>query len=134
AHPFKPVGHRDEDVLTAARLQVGEDLHPKLGAFGLLNPDPENIARSVRQHGQREVHGLAARTTASSRIFTRRASKNTTGYIASSGRACQAVTSASTASVTVLIRSGDTSTAYISPRNAWISRTVNPRAYRAMIC
>ena len=32
----------------------------------------------------------------------------------SSGRACQAVTSATTASVTVLIRSGETSTPYIS--------------------
>ena len=49
------------------------------------------------------------RTTLSSRIFTRNASKNTTGYTASSGRACQAVTSASTPSVTVLIRSGLTS-------------------------
>jgi hypothetical protein len=45
----------------------------------------------------------------SSRTFTRSASKNTTGYTASSGRACQAVTSASTPPVTVLIRSGLTS-------------------------
>jgi hypothetical protein len=42
------------------------------------------------------------------------------------------VTSATTASVTALIKSGETSTAYISFRNAWISRTVNPRAYRAI--
>lgn len=40
------------------------------------------------------------RTTASSRILTRRVSKKTTGYIASNGRPCQAVTSAITASVT----------------------------------
>jgi hypothetical protein len=58
------------------------------------------------------------RTTPSSRILTRSASKNTTGYSGSSRRACQALTSAATASVTVLIRSGDTSTAYISARNA----------------
>ncbi len=57
------------------------------------------------------------RTTASSRIFTRSASKNTTGYIGSSGRDCQAVTSASTASVTALMKSGVTSVAYISVRN-----------------
>ncbi|MNR04350.1 hypothetical protein D3C85_1203050 [compost metagenome] len=50
------------------------------------------------------------RTTASSLIFTRKASKKTTGYIGSSGRACQAVTSAMTASVTELMNSGDTST------------------------
>jgi len=56
------------------------------------------------------------RTTPSSRIFTRRASKNTTGYIGSSGRACQAPTSAITASVTALMNSADTSMAYISAR------------------
>ena len=50
------------------------------------------------------------RTTASSRIFTLRASKKTTGYIGSSGRACQAPTSAITASVTELMNSGLTST------------------------
>jgi hypothetical protein len=51
------------------------------------------------------------RTTLSSRTFTRNASKKTTGYTASSGRACQFVTSASTLSVTVLIKSGLTSVA-----------------------
>src|SRR5687767_1378803 len=56
------------------------------------------------------------RTVASSRIFTRSASKKTKGYIGSSGRLCHAVTSATTASVTVLLRSGETSTAYISAR------------------
>ena len=52
------------------------------------------------------------RTVASSRIFTRSASKNTTGYSRSRGRLCHAVTSATMPSVTVLIRSGETSTAY----------------------
>jgi hypothetical protein len=51
------------------------------------------------------------RTTASSLIFTRSASKKTTGYIGSSGRACQAVTSAITASVTLLMNSAQTSVA-----------------------
>ena len=73
------------------------------------------------------------RTTLSSRIFTRKASKKITGYIGSSGRDCQTVISASTASVTVLMKSGATSVAYISARNPWISRTVIPRAYMAMI-
>jgi hypothetical protein len=50
------------------------------------------------------------RTTASSRIFTLSASKNTTECIASSGRDCHAATSFITASVTLLMRSGDTST------------------------
>lgn len=52
------------------------------------------------------------RTTASSRIFTLSASKNTTGYIRSSGRDCHAPTSDITASVTELMNSGDTSTSY----------------------
>ncbi len=50
------------------------------------------------------------RTRPSSRILTRKASRNTSGYAYSSGRACQAATSSSTASATVLIRSGETST------------------------
>ena len=58
------------------------------------------------------------RTTASSRIFTRSASKNTTGYTASSGRLCHCNTSSITASVTWLMKSGDTSVWYICTRNA----------------
>ncbi len=38
-----------------------------------------------------------------------------------------------TASVTLLMNSGDTSTAYISDGWPWISRTVMPRAYIEMI-
>jgi hypothetical protein len=45
-----------------------------------------------------------------------------------SGRLCHAVTSASTPSVIVLMKSGLTSVSYVSSRNAWISRTVRPRA------
>ena len=76
---------------------------------------PRMSRRAVGQHRQGEIDGFATHV-ASSRILTRSASKNTTGYIGSSGRLCQAVTSATTASVTVLIRSGETSTAYISAR------------------
>ena len=66
-------------------------------------------------------------------IFTRNASKNTTGYILSSGRFCHSLTSSSTASVTVLMKSAPTSTLYWSSRNPWMSRTVMPRAYIAMM-
>ena len=48
--------------------------------------------------------------------MTRRASKKTTGYMDSSGRDCQAVTSAITASVTELMNSGETSVPYCSAR------------------
>ena len=60
AHALETIGHGDQDVPTAARLQVGEDLHPELRAFRLLDPDPEDVARAVRQDGQGQIHGLAA--------------------------------------------------------------------------
>ena len=56
--------------------------------------------------------------TTPSRIFTISASMNTTGYTASSGRACHCCSSSNTPSVTRLIRSGETSTSYISRRCA----------------
>ena len=48
AHAFQAVGDRDEDALAAAGLQIGEDLHPEFRAFGLLNPEPEDLATAVR--------------------------------------------------------------------------------------
>src|SRR5262250_3212219 len=63
----------------------------------------------------------------SSRTFTIPASKYTMAYSSSSGRACQALTSSITASVTLEISVGDTSMPYISSRWPWISRVVIPR-------
>jgi hypothetical protein len=60
AHPFQAVGHGDEDVLTAARLQIGEDLHPEFGPFGLLDPDAENVTCAIGQDGQCEIDRFAA--------------------------------------------------------------------------
>lgn len=99
----------------ATGLQVVEDLHPELGTFGILDPQAKYAPRAVGQDAKGQLDGLV-RTTASSRIMTRRQSKNTTGYIGSSGRACQAVTSAITASVTVLMNWGDTWLTYCSTR------------------
>src|SRR3981081_689644 len=72
-------------------------------------------------------------TVPSSRILTLKASKNTTGYIGSKGRFCHSMTSSRIESVTVLIRSVDTSTLYCSSKKRLISRTVIPWAYIAMI-
>ena len=44
AHALQAIGDRNQDVLAAARLQVAEDLHPELGPFGLLNPQPQDVA------------------------------------------------------------------------------------------
>src|ERR1019366_3308486 len=68
-------------------------------------------------------------TVPSSRILTTRTSRYTIGYTASSGLFCQARTSSSTASVTLEMRVGLTSTPYISSRCPWMSRVVMPRAY-----
>ena len=114
-------------------------------AFRSLNTLSQNLAPSVCSiqipstsrvpsgRTPRARYTALLRTTASSRILTRRASKKITGYIGSSGRLCQAVTSAMTSSVTLLMNSGDTSVAYISAKNPWISRIVIPRAYIATI-
>ena len=64
------------------------------------------MSRARRAGSPSARYTALLRTTPSSRILTRSASKNTTGYSGSSGRACHAVTSATTASVTALIRSG----------------------------
>jgi len=52
---------------------------------------------------------VPVRATLSARILTRSASKNTTGYIVSSGRLCQLSASAITSSVTELMKSGEIS-------------------------
>lgn len=66
-------------------------------------------------------------------ILTRRASKNTTEYIGSSGRDCQADTSAMTASVPELMNSELTLMPRCSAGKLWVSCTVIPRAYIVMI-
>src|ERR1039457_1474936 len=65
-------------------------------------------------------------TCPASRIFTRSASRYRIGYTSSSGRFCQAFTSSNTASVTLEISAGETSTPYISFRWPSISRVVIP--------
>jgi hypothetical protein len=44
--------HGDADVLTTTSLQIREDLHPELRAFGLLDPDAEDVARGFAQDGE----------------------------------------------------------------------------------
>jgi len=61
------------------------------------------------QHGEREIDGLAADRRLVADLDAEGV-ENTTGYIGSCGRLCQAVTSVWMASVTVLMKSGETST------------------------
>jgi hypothetical protein len=81
ADTLQAVGDRDQDVGHAAGLQVVEHLEPELGAFGVLDPQAQDVARAVGQHPQSQVDGLVAHHRVLA-IFTRRASKKTTGYMA----------------------------------------------------
>ncbi len=103
-------------------------MSPQPRVFRSLNTLSQNLAPSVCSIQMPSTSRLPSgstpsarytallRTTASSRILTRSASKKTTGYIASSGRLYQAATSDITSSVTLLMNSGDTSVPYISCR------------------
>ena len=96
---LEAIGDGDQDVPDPAGLEVVDDLQPELRALGVLNPDPQDVARAVTQYTQRKI---------------RSASRNATGYIGSRGQLCQALTSAITASVMELMNSGETSVPYCS--------------------
>ena len=51
-HALQAVGDGDQDVSDAAGLEIVEDLHPELGALGVLDPQPEDVPRTVRQHAR----------------------------------------------------------------------------------
>lgn len=122
------VDHGNQNVDHDAGVQVVEYLGPELGILGLLDSDsqhalvPPGNTPSVR-------HTASLRMTESSRMFTRSTSENITGCIGWRGRLYRAANAASTSSVTMLMNSGDTSAAYISARNLFISRAVILRAY-----
>ncbi|MNH45163.1 hypothetical protein D3C79_1075370 [compost metagenome] len=46
-HAFKTIGHGDQHIFDATRFKVVENLHPELCAFGTLDPDAQDIARTV---------------------------------------------------------------------------------------
>ena len=115
--PFRP-------SVTAIRMswqprvfRSREDLHPELGAFGLLDPDPEDVARAVGQHGQREIDRLAADRRLVANLDAQRVEEHDRIHRLERP-ALPRRDLRDDASVTVLIRSGETSTAYISARNA----------------
>ena len=61
--------HKDKDyivrngevmLIDAAGLQLVHDAQPELGAFGLLDPDAENLLGALRQDAERDVDRLVA--------------------------------------------------------------------------
>jgi len=59
-HSFQSVGDRDQDVGHAPCPQVVEHLHPELGPFGALDPQPQDLAAAVGLHAHGQVDGLVA--------------------------------------------------------------------------
>ena len=55
---LEPIDHRDQDIIDATRLQAVDDLEPEFGAFGLLNPQAQNLLLAVRIERQRDIDGL----------------------------------------------------------------------------
>jgi hypothetical protein len=55
---LEPIDHRNDDVVDAARLELVDHLEPELGAFGLLDPQPQNVLLAVRIERERHVDGL----------------------------------------------------------------------------
>ena len=56
---LQPVDAADQDVLDAALLELGEDLHPELRALGLLEPHAEHVPLALDGDAEREVAGAA---------------------------------------------------------------------------
>ena len=61
---LEPVHAADQDVLDAALLELGEHLHPELGALGVLEPHPEHVTLALDGDPQRQVAGLALHAAA----------------------------------------------------------------------
>jgi hypothetical protein len=53
--PLQPVDTGDQDVLDAALLQIGEDLHPELRALVGLKPHAEHFVLAVHPDRQRQI-------------------------------------------------------------------------------
>ena len=62
--PFETIDTRDQDLLDAALLEIGEDLHPELRALVGLKPHPEDLTLAVHRDRHREVAGLALHAAA----------------------------------------------------------------------
>ena len=61
---LEPVNAADQHVAHAALLQIGQHLHPELGALGLLKPQAEHVAVAVERDPQRQVAGAALHAAA----------------------------------------------------------------------
>lgn len=129
---LQPVNHRDQDVLDTAVLQLIQDRKPELGAFAPFDPQPPHLFLAASGQRQRDVDHLVPHPVAIADVLPQRVQEHHR-VARLNGRDCRACTSADTASVTRLTRSGETSTPKISGTCGSISRTVRRRGYRRRI-
>jgi hypothetical protein len=92
---LQAVDDHAQDVSAPLGLELFEDLEPALGPLGLLCPQAQHVAVVAGLHAQCQVDGFVANPS-SSRILTRSASINATGYIAPSRWFYPAMVSATT--------------------------------------
>ena len=92
----------DTQAMNAHLAEISVAVAP--GAHAVLIPDGAGWHASATF----KVGSIFTIRLSASQIFTRSASKMTMGYVRSSARVCHSRTSLSTASVTRLIRSGET--------------------------
>lgn len=76
--------HRDQDVFHATVLEFGHHAQPELGTFRLLDPYAQNFLGAIGAHAQCQGYRFVS-DLPSPRILTHKASKETSGYIDSSG-------------------------------------------------
>ncbi len=113
--PFQPVHTRNEDILNAPVLQLGDDLQPELRSFGFRRPHPQHILHPVDRHAERQVNGFVDDPPLGA-DFDLDGIQIQNGIDGIEGPVRQARTSSRTASVTVEIKLGETSTPYTSSK------------------
>jgi hypothetical protein len=107
------IHNREQDVLHPAVPELVHHPEPELGALVLLEPETQDFLAPVGAHAGRDVHSLVTDQAFVADLDPERVEEHqrlgALPQADSSGRTCQAATSSSTASVTALIRSGETS-------------------------
>ena len=56
--PLQAVNHGDENVANASVSQLIHDSEPEFGALGGLDPQAQNVLRSIRSDAERNIDGL----------------------------------------------------------------------------
>src|SRR5665213_2562691 len=107
------IDDRDQDIANAAILELIHHPEPELGALCLLDPDAEDLLGTIGQDAERDVHRLVAHEPLVADFDADRVEEDQR-IAGVERRPCHSATASSTVSVTVEIRSGDTSIPYMS--------------------